>query len=134
MRYNATPEALSYGHVPINTTWQEYDPLTWGIPSPAYHGKEQADTGKWPLPGVLIVDGDFIKQPLADALGNGVNSGVGLLVGNVGEECDLAHGARFSTDIYTDAIGFPHLLASSEPVCDQWHSFRASTALTGSHG
>lgn len=88
LRYNATPEALSFGHIPINTTWQEYDALTWGIASPPYH--DDNNGGQWPLPGIVIVDGTYISQPLEDALRSGVNKDVSLLVSNVGEECDLS--------------------------------------------
>lgn len=71
LRYNATPEAISYGHTPVNTTWQEYDPLSWGLPSPEYYKEDGG--GGWPLPAVVIVDGDFIEQPLGAALAHGVN-------------------------------------------------------------
>jgi hypothetical protein len=43
-------------------------------------------------------------------------------------------GARFPTEIYTRGCHWiPRLLASSEQTCDQWHSSRVYTFLTGSH-
>eukprot|EP00041_Stephanoeca_diplocostata_P036164 m.1305829 g.1305829 ORF g.1305829 m.1305829 type:complete len:638 (+) comp24814_c0_seq1:280-2193(+) len=95
LRYNATPEALSFGHIPINTTWQEFDTLTWGIASPHYHDN---NGGQWPLPGIVIVDGAFITQQLEEALRSGINKDVGLLVSNVGEECDLSPNFDWSSN------------------------------------
>lgn len=86
----APAEAISYGHRPINTTWQEYDALTWGLPGPEWRNG-------FPLPGVVIVDGDFIKAPLADALrrpATGVP--IDLLLSNVAAEDDLAPNHDFS--------------------------------------
>jgi len=96
LRYNATPEAISYGHVPVNTTWQEYDPLSWGLPEPEYYNASTG--GAWPLPAVVIVDGDFIPQALSAALAAGVNAEVAMYVSNVGEEDDLAPNIDFATN------------------------------------
>ena len=91
LRLNASAAAISYGHVPINTTWQEYGPQTWGIPDVAH-----ARTG-WPQPGIITVDGAFLVESLEEAISNGVNADVDLLVSNVGEECDLSPNHDFSS-------------------------------------
>jgi len=57
-----------------------------------------------PLPAVVIVDGDFIKQPLGDALAAGVNKDVGILASNVGEEDDLSPNIDFSSNTSTEAV------------------------------
>ena len=44
----------------------------------------------------------------------------------------VAHGARFSAEIYTRGCHWiPRMFASSEHACDQWHSSRMFTHLTG---
>jgi len=97
LRHNATAEAISYGHVPVNTTWQEYDVYTWGLPSPSFpHG--------WPLPGVVIVDGDFIPKTLGDAMASGTNSHINLFVSNVAEEADLSPNHDFSANTTQDEL------------------------------
>jgi hypothetical protein len=51
-----------------------------------------------------------------------------------GNACRHGHGSFFPAGIYTQCCHwFPHLLASSEQACDQWHSSPVSTFLTGSH-
>lgn len=97
LRHTASAAALSYGHAPINTTWQEYDPLTWGVPDPAF-------PGGWPLPGVVIVDGDFLPQSLEAAVAADVNGDVALLVSNVGEESDLCPRRDFSSNRTAEAL------------------------------
>lgn len=95
LRSNVSAAALSYGHPPINTTWQEHDSLTWGIPKPAWpHG--------WPQPGVVVIDGDFLVQSLEASVAAGVNADVDLLVSNMAEECDLSPNEDFSHNT-TDA-------------------------------
>ena len=101
LRHNATAAALSYNHAPVNTTWQEFDPLSWGLPSPQYHAQ---GGGGWPLPAVVIVDGDFIPQPLGAALAGGVNAEVALMVSNVGEEDDLSPNIDFASNTTNDAV------------------------------
>jgi hypothetical protein len=50
------------------------------------------------------------------------------------ERKEAVYGAHFSAEIYTRGCHwFPRLLASSEQACDQWHSSRLSTFLTGWH-
>eukprot|EP00038_Savillea_parva_P022305 m.37284 g.37284 ORF g.37284 m.37284 type:complete len:605 (+) comp5510_c0_seq1:85-1899(+) len=90
--------AVSYGHAPINTTWQEYDALTWGLPGPEWRQG-------FPLPGIVIVDGAFITAPLIDLLsvaatGNPIN----FLVSNVAEEDDLMPNQDFSHNTTMDPL------------------------------
>jgi hypothetical protein len=45
-----------------------------------------------------------------------------------------SYGARFQTEFFTRGCHWiPRMFASSEHACDQWHSSRESTALTGWH-
>jgi hypothetical protein len=85
LRHNVSASRISAGdYEPLNTTWQDRDFATWGIPSPAAHRPRGYD-----LAGIVIVDGAFVRRPLAAALAAGAASGVDLLVANVGEESDL---------------------------------------------
>ena len=83
-------EAVSHGHPPINSTWQENDHFTWGLPAPATaHG--------YSLPGIVIVDGVFLRGALLPQL-SGPRGIPDLLVSNVAEECDLCPEMDFSGD------------------------------------
>lgn len=78
----APAKAVSTGHHPIDTSWQKYDALTWGLPSPTYH------RSGFPLPGIVIVDGTFLSEPVSTTLAR-AGGGIDLLVSNVAEEDDL---------------------------------------------
>lgn len=95
LRHNVSAASLSFGHAPINTTWQEYDDLTWGIPHPAWrHG--------YPQPGIVVVDGAFLVQSFEASAAAGVNGDVDFLVSNMAEECDLSPNQDFTRN-ETDA-------------------------------
>ena len=92
LRHNVSAARISGGdYVPLNTTWQDRDYATWGIPSPAAHRPRGYD-----LAGIVIVDGGFVRRPLGAALAAGAASGIDLLVANVGEESDLCPIQDFS--------------------------------------
>ena len=90
---STTAAALSYGHSPVNDTWQQYGTLTWGVPLKRYGSPLP---GKWPTPAVLIVDGSYLTTTVLASMAAGVNSHLDLLVSNVGEEDDLAPNLDFS--------------------------------------
>ena len=92
MKHNVSASTLSYGHAPVSTTWQQYDALTWGVP-----GKENLARGTYNLPGIVIVDGNFLTMSIQQSMGLSTKArGADLLISSVAEECDLCPTLDFS--------------------------------------